>query len=177
MERFWQTTIQQQFGAAVDMLERAMRACPDELWGDATKRPEWAAKNVVGFWYLAFHTLFFVDYYLAENAETFMPPAPFTRGELDPAGALPERVYTKAELLGYLEHCRKKCHAALQAMTEDKLRQRCGFSRLELTEAELLLYNMRHVQHHTAQLNLLLRQAVDSAPGWVAKEARPAGGA
>jgi hypothetical protein len=23
------------------------------------------------------------------------------------------------------------------------------------------------VQHHTAQLNLLLRQATDSAPGWV----------
>jgi len=34
---------------------------------------------------------------------------------------------------------------------------------------ELLLYNMRHVQHHAAQLNLMLRQAVDSAPGWVAK--------
>jgi len=23
------------------------------------------------------------------------------------------------------------------------------------------------VQHHAAQLNLLLRQAIDSAPGWV----------
>ena len=30
--------------------------------------------------------------------------------------------------------------------------------------AELPLYNMRHVQHHAAQLNLLLRQAADDAP-------------
>lgn len=170
METFWKTTIQQQFGAAVDMLENAMRDCPDELWSDPTKRPQWTRKNVVGFWYVAFHTLFFLDYNLSESAEEFMPPAPFTRDELDPAGLLPDRAYTKAELLGYLDHCRKKCHAVLEAMTEEKLRQRCGFKWLDLTGAELLLYNMRHVQHHAAQLNLLLRQTIDSAPPWIRKE-------
>jgi uncharacterized damage-inducible protein DinB len=34
---------------------------------------------------------------------------------------------------------------------------------------EILLYNMRHVQHHAAQLNLLLRQAINDAPVWVSK--------
>ena len=29
--------------------------------------------------------------------------------------------------------------------------------------------NLRHVQHHTAQLNLLLRQRTDSAPRWVSR--------
>ena len=28
---------------------------------------------------------------------------------------------------------------------------------------------MRHIQHHTAQLNLLLRQEIDDAPGWVSQ--------
>ena len=32
---------------------------------------------------------------------------------------------------------------------------------------EILFYNMRHVQHHAAQLNLLLRQSIDQAPDWV----------
>ena len=32
---------------------------------------------------------------------------------------------------------------------------------------EILLYNMRHVQHHVAQLNLLLRQDINDAPTWV----------
>ncbi|MBP6569035.1 MAG: hypothetical protein KA270_17810, partial [Saprospiraceae bacterium] len=32
---------------------------------------------------------------------------------------------------------------------------------------EILLYNMRHVQHHTGQLNLLLRQNVHQSPKWV----------
>lgn len=28
----WRTILWQQFGAAVDMLDNALRACPDELW-------------------------------------------------------------------------------------------------------------------------------------------------
>lgn len=42
------------------------------------------------------------------------------------------------------------------------------YSKAELTVWESLLYNMRHVQHHAAQLNLLLRQATNDAPRWVA---------
>lgn len=34
--------------------------------------------------------------------------------------------------------------------------------------AGLLLYNMRHVQHGVAQLNLVLRQAGHAPPRWVA---------
>ncbi|MDH3267800.1 MAG: hypothetical protein OEM46_02990 [Ignavibacteria bacterium] len=35
---------------------------------------------------------------------------------------------------------------------------------IEMSLCELLLYNMRHVQHGAAQLNLILRQKTDSAP-------------
>ncbi len=40
--------------------------------------------------------------------EGFKPPAPFNLDELDPAGLLPERPYTKDELGTYLQHCRRK---------------------------------------------------------------------
>jgi hypothetical protein len=161
VDPFWKTIVWQQFGAAIDMLENAMRACPDELWSDRLKRPE--------FWYVAYHTLFWLDFYLSDSGEGFTPPAPFTLDELDPAGLLPERPYTKEELQSYLEHGRRKCRAAIEALTDEKARQRCGFERPDVTGAELFLYNMRHVQHHAAQLNLLLRQAIDAAPHWVAK--------
>jgi uncharacterized damage-inducible protein DinB len=32
---------------------------------------------------------------------------------------------------------------------------------------EIALYNLRHVQHHTGQINLLLRQNTGNAPEWV----------
>ncbi|HEY3155349.1 MAG TPA: DinB family protein [Candidatus Eisenbacteria bacterium] len=157
----WKPILWQQFGASIDMLENALLACPEELWNDRSRQPE--------YWYVVFHTLFFLDFYLSDSSEGFTPPAPFTLDELDPAGLLPERVYTKDELRTYLAHGRRKCRARIEALTEESVGQRCGFERPDVTVSELLLYNMRHVQHHAAQLNLILRQTIDSAPTWVSK--------
>jgi len=169
VDTFWKTIIWQQFGAAIDMLENATRACPDEIWSDPSKRPQWVDNDIVGFWYLAYHTLFFLDLYLSNSTQGFTPPSPFNLDELDPANVLPARPFTKDELQTYLEHCRQKCRTVIEALTDERARQRCGIQWLDLSVAELLLYNMRHVQHHAAQLNLILRQRTSSAPRWVGK--------
>jgi uncharacterized damage-inducible protein DinB len=88
---------------------------------------------------------------------------------MDERGILPERVYTKEELNKYLDHGRQKCRATISTMTEEKANQRCGFHWLDISVAEVHLYNMRHVQHHVGQLNLILRQKVESVPRWVRK--------
>lgn len=160
MTESWRGDLWRQFGAAIDMLENALVACPEAHWGE---RDQWQA-----FWYLAFHTLFWLDLYLSPDSEGFGPPAPFGLEELDPAGLLPPRVYTKAELLAYLAHGRAKCLAALSGMTDEDARGPCGI-RPGMSRGELHIYNLRHVQHGAAQLNLLLRQAVDSAPRWVSR--------
>jgi len=121
------------------------------------------------YWYLAYHALFWLDLYLSGSTDGFTPPVPFTLDELDPAGLVPERPYTKDELQVYLQHDRRKCQSTIEALTEEKASQRCKFGWGEVSFLELLLYNMRHVQEHAAQLNLLLGQKVVSAPGWVAK--------
>jgi hypothetical protein len=161
MDTDWQSITWRQFGAAIDMLDNAIIACPDRVWGN---RVGWHE-----FWYLAYHTIFFLDYYLSDPTRPFTPPSPFTLSELDPSGVLPDRVYTKDELRSYLAHRRQKCRETIAALTEDALNRPCGFERRDMTVAELLLYTMRHVQHHAAQLNLLLRQTTDSAPSWVGR--------
>ena len=163
MDTTWKTILWRQLGAAIDMLENAVRACPEEIWSDRSRQPE--------YWYVVYHTLFFFDLYSFGSVEGFVPPMPFNLDELDPAGILPERPYTKDELLTYLEHGRGKCQAAIAAMTEESAQRRCAFEWLDTTEAELVLYNLRHVQHHAAQLNLILRQTTGSAPRWVAGKA------
>jgi hypothetical protein len=168
MDEFWKGVLRQQFGAAMDMMENAIRVCPEDVWCDRTKKPQWVANDIVGFWYLAYHTLFFLDFYLSDSMEDFGPPAPFNRDEFDPAGLLPERPYSTEVLLGYLSHCRRKCFQLIDSLTDEKARQPSGLRpELKLSVAELLLYNMRHVQHHAAQLNLVLRQKTGSAPKWV----------
>ena len=155
-----------QFGASIDMLEHAIRACPDELWNDNARQPE--------FWYLAYHTLFFLDLYLSDATEGFAPPLPFTLDELDPSGVMPERPFTKGELLSYLAHGRSKARARIATLTAENETNQCRFGWIDLTRFESLLYNMRHVQHHVGQLNLLLRQATCAPPRWVARTASDA---
>ncbi|HEV2864106.1 MAG TPA: DinB family protein [Pyrinomonadaceae bacterium] len=161
MNAVWKDVLWRQFGAGIDMLENALLACPEELWRDRSRQTE--------FWYVVYHTLFWLDLYLSGSAEGFAPPAPFTLDEMDPAGLMPERVYEKDELRAYLAYCRRKCRETIESLTEARAAEPCAFGRLELGFAELLLYNMRHVQHHAGQLNLILRQQVGSAPGWVAQ--------
>ncbi len=72
----WKTILWQQFGAAIDMLDNALRACPDELWRDRlwdnpAERPEYSQ-----FWYLVYHTLFWLDLYLTGAEEGFAPRPP-----------------------------------------------------------------------------------------------------
>jgi uncharacterized damage-inducible protein DinB len=86
---------------------------------------------------------------------------------------LPEQPYSKDVLLGYLDHCRRKCRHAIDSMTDEKARQPDRIRpEQNLTVAERHLYNMRHVQHHAAQLNLVLRQKANTAPGWVTTSRR-----
>ena len=169
MDATWTAIIGRQFGAAIDMLENALRRCPDELWSarlwhDPAQRSEFSE-----FWYIAYHTLFWIDLYLSGSVDGFAPPAPFTLDEMDPAGLLPERRYSQDELQAYLDHNRDKCRTTLAMLTDDQARQRCTFSWGEVSYAELLLDNMRHVQEHSAQLNLFLGQQINSAARWIAQ--------
>jgi hypothetical protein len=158
----WDEALGRQFGAAMDMLDDALRACPAALWGDRAQRPE--------YWYVAYHTLFWLDLYLSGDVAGFTPPAPFTLDELNPAGVLPERVYSQAELQTYLQYCRQKCQATLASLTAAQAQRPCLFGwGNQLTFGELLLYNLRHVQAHAAELGLILGQKYGSGPGWVAR--------
>ncbi len=113
--------------------------------------------------------LFYLDYYLTDEPESFLPPSPFTLSEFDPGGIMPVRVYSKKELLVYLRFCRNKCHDLIAGLTDEGAKKRWVNEYRNYSILEILLYNMRHVQHHVAQLNLLLRQGIDNVPKWVSQ--------
>ena len=163
MDTALKTSFWQQFGAAINMLENALQACPDHVWRDSLWDDPTDAPEYTKFWFIVYHALFWTDLYLSgARQEDFAPPAPFVRG------ALPEKPYTKDQLQVYLEHCRQKCRATFEALTDEKADQRCKFPwGEEVSFAELQFYSMRHVQEHASQLSLLLGNKVGSAPDWV----------
>jgi uncharacterized damage-inducible protein DinB len=175
METTLHTVVWRQFGAAVDMLENALVACPASLWrervfrnhSDHPQPPEDAA-----FWSITYHTLFWLDLYLTGSHEGFAPPAPFTLNEVDPASVFPAQPYTKEELHGYLVYLRKKCQATIAELSGEQAHQQFTYPWLggmTMGFLELQLHNMRHVQEHAAQLSLFLGQhdIPDEALDWV----------
>lgn len=174
MDSLWRTALWQQFGATIDMLDNALLACPDTHWNghmwDYYSDPA-LPPAPVPFWYIIYHTLFWLDLYLTGAGEEFVPPAPFTTAELDPAGVLPERPYTKEELHTYLGQLRKKCQTTITELSDEKAHQPYTFpwpGGMSVSYFELQLYNMRHVQEHAAQLNLFLGQnGAEEVSDWV----------
>jgi hypothetical protein len=175
MDSLWRTILWKQFGAAIDMLDNAVLACPDALW----RQPCWHDPSVPSqraqFWYVAYHALFWLDLYLFGSEEGFAPPAPFTLGELDDsAGPIPNRPYSRDELHAYLASVRQKCRTTIEQMTDERARQPVHFPWMRDGEVdsyvELQLYNMRHIQEHAAQLSLLLGQhGVQANDDWVTR--------
>jgi hypothetical protein len=184
MDSLWRTAIFQQFGAAIDMLENALVACPTPLWTQRLWRdppPSEFPPQFAEFWYVTFHALVWLDLYLSGvPEEEFAPPAPFAQGELDSVEALPERPYTKEELHAYLASTRQKCHTTLVALTDEQARRPVEYPWSEgqpISFLELQFYNMRHVQEHAAQLNLFLGQnGTLGASDWVSQGKAEAGG-
>ena len=167
MDTNLKTSIWQQFGASIDFLADTMNACPDELWlaslWDSGEYP----RELSQFWYVSYHTLFWLHLYLTGAEEGFVPPPPFTLIEQDKYGPLPERAYTKAELLAYLQDGRQKCQATIEALTDEAAQRRCEFGWGKCSFLELLIYNLRHVHGHASQLNMLLGQNGISSPDYV----------
>ena len=160
--QIWREALWEQFGGSLAMLERAIDACPESVWtGAAGSRT---------FWHLAYHTLFFTDVNFSGTTDGFSPPAPFTLTELDPRDVRPERTYTKAELLEYARYVREKGRATIESLTDLEAVRAIELPWLRIKFGELMLYSLRHVQHHTGQLNLVLRQSGIEAPDWVRRD-------
>jgi DinB superfamily len=127
IDNLWRTILWKQFGAAIDMLDNTLVACPDSLWTQRLWRnpppPEFPLQ-FAEFWYVTFHTLVWLDLYLSGiPEEEIAPPAPFAQGVLDSVEAQPERPYTREELRAYLASTRQKCRSMLIALTDQQPRR------------------------------------------------------
>ena len=154
-----------QFGASIKMLENAIQLCSDELLKDNQR-----------LYFIIFHSLIFLDYYATIPPKDFIPYLDFSvlpEAEL-PIEAIddliPNRYYTKTELLEYLKLSTVKCKKLVESIHNGEKRrfiEEMDADAMDFSSFEIVLYNMRHTQHHAAQLNLILRKEIDQASKWV----------
>jgi uncharacterized damage-inducible protein DinB len=149
MTELYKEIVLAQFEAALAMFRQCVERCPAEHWEEKIANGT--------FRQTAYHTLFFVDFYLSKSDDAFQRRDIHERGgdELQP------RVCTglsQAETLGYVSFCHKKLRAEVSDETEASLAGPSGISFRKCTRADLHLYNLRHVQHHTGAMSAFLRK-------------------
>ncbi|MCX7428390.1 MAG: DinB family protein [Planctomycetia bacterium] len=157
-----------QFHAALAVLEQCVTRCPEEAWD--------APVGDYPFWHVAYHALFYADLYLSRDEASFRAPA-LHRQDYQFFGRRPwpphepvvaDQPYSKDEIAAYLALCRRKASEAIAAETPATLDGPSGFPWYKISRLEFHLNNIRHVQHHAAQLSLALRKRSGIEIEWVA---------
>jgi len=157
--------IRSQYHATLDMLEEAIRTCPESLWADTS--------YTNAFWHVAYHAVFYTHLYLSDSLEGFVswskgrPEYEFLGDSLPWAPQQKPNIgepYTADEVLEYMTFCRQVVEDTIPTVD---LEAASGFEWLPFTKLELQFYNIRHTQHHTGQLSERLRKSAGTGIGWV----------
>lgn len=141
---------------------------------EASTEETWTA-NVRGipFWHIAYHTIFYLDFYVGDSPdlkESFTCVDFAVDGDSDLEG-IPSKVFTKNQLLKYVDETEQKCNDIIQNLDAESFARPTAFERKKgRTVLELLLENLRHLNHHIGQLNYILRAKTGQAPGWIGRK-------
>jgi hypothetical protein len=160
--------LKSQYHAALGMLRETIEQCPEDLWLSTEHRN--------ACWQVAYHTLFFAHLYLLPDEAAFHPWKGHQSdvqhpdgipGRADPSSSLPliPKPYMKSEVLAYWSICDEMVDSALDAV--DLNSPDSGFSWYDMPKLEHQILNIRHIQHHAAQLADRLRFATDTGTQWI----------
>ena len=164
LDYFKKLTISQ-YHAALQTLEDCIDHCPNEQWIGKVANHSFSES--------AFHALFFADVYLSQDLDELKNQAFHNQhaaefGDYEELeNKIPENTYTKAFMKDYVNYCRRKVDSVLGNESEDSLKAKSKIPWQEITRGELHTYNIRHIQHHAAQLIMRLRLDTQVDIGWV----------
>jgi hypothetical protein len=154
-----------QYTASLCTLGMCVDRCPEEIWQAKVAR--------FPFSQTVFHTLFYTDLYLSESidAQRLQPyhveHAEWFADYEQLENREPTTLYERTDIQRYLLHCRRRAEEVMTTESAESLAAIAGFSWRQIPRAELHVYNIRHIQHHAAQLILKLRLEAGLHFPWV----------
>lgn len=157
--------INEQYGAAIGMLEQNLKSCPKEVWDDRT--------SGLPFWHVAYHAMWFLDWYLSDSKkarESFKSKFGEEHSHFESLDKVPEITLTCEQLLDYLSDIKEKAKKRFADLTSDGLIQPSVFEWHGNSVLSSLIYNLRHVMLHIGALNLRLHRSGVKLENWVSHQ-------
>lgn len=155
--------LNEQYGAAIAMMEQNLKKCPKEVWDDRTEGPP--------FWHVAYHAIWFLDWYLSDSKstrESFKSRFGKNDSHYESLKSTPEITLKLNELLDYLSDVKEKTRKRFENISLDELQQPSIFEWHGINVLSSLLYNLRHLMLHIGALNLRLHRKGVKLNNWVA---------
>lgn len=152
------SALKSQYLATIHTLQKAIEDCPEGLWTD----PQFNNP----YWQVAYHALFYTHLYLEQDLEDFQPWEKHREGYEKFAGDRADITpYSRSELIEYCAFCRDKAAGAIDTL--DLEREDSGFYWYQMPKLEHQIVNIRHLQHHAAQLADRLRNSWGLSTTWI----------
>jgi len=137
-------SLQRQFDRVWKMLRQAIGNCPDGEWKKAGQHIFFVPSR------LAYHIIAAIDYYAGGSPDDFTPSKQLgIKWWTDDLETLPG----KEDVLGYFDAARERMAATLAGLEDADLLSTNPFPGRGENMLELMVYTLRHSQHHLGQLN------------------------
>ncbi len=148
--------LRRQLEPALQMLSDIVEICPDSTWLDARSgRP---------FWQHVIHALTSVRFWFREATHPFSPPD-FGRGPVPDLDQTPAFPVDRETVRDYVQTIRNIVEVFFETLNDDGLLAASSIYD-KSTYADLVLGQIRHLQHHTGYLNCLLQTGGAKPAKW-----------
>ncbi|WNS45148.1 DinB family protein [Paenibacillus sp. MMS20-IR301] len=148
--------LRRQFEPVVEMLKQQVAECPDEFWNDASQK----------YWKHVFHAATSMKFWFRQQKEEAFIIPDFGRDITEALDQECSDYPTKEEMTAYVEEMMKVARSFVDELTDETLMEPCVLF-AEITKMDVVLMQIRHVQHHVGYCNSILNSNQLEAVKWI----------
>jgi hypothetical protein len=148
--------LRRQFEPTLEMLKQLIEVCPDDFWRDTKQK----------YWKHIFHATTSMKFWFRQQRDEEFKIPDFGKDITEALDKECSNYPTKEEMTEYVEEILSVARKFLDELTDDKLLEPCVLYE-EITKTDVILMQIRHVQHHIGYCNNILNSNHLEAVKWL----------
>jgi uncharacterized damage-inducible protein DinB len=150
------SVLRRQLEPTFQMIADVIDKCPESSWIDARSgRP---------LWQQVLHALIGIQFWFRESSEAFIPPD-FGQGSVPDLDEAPTFEVSKDTVRAYMQTMHARAEAFFDSLDDRRLLSTTSLYD-KFTYGDLILGQIRHIQHHVGYCGALMRTGGAGVPKW-----------
>lgn len=138
------------------MIKKMIANCPKSIWAQRNISPP--------VWQQIYHVLYGLDYWFSVSKKDFVAPQ-FGEEVNSVLGEESKGIIDQEEMIGYLDYVQNKVFSFISSINDQSIKQPSQMYK-RWTNLDVILEQLRHLQHHLGYLNRVLLKCKISPAEW-----------